>query len=59
MIETQEGQQSYEMPACNHFEEEMRYFVANHATHAEEWRNEFLNQTKVLMRIKEQGITTK
>ena len=59
VIETQEGQTSHQMPACNHFEEEMRYFVANYATHAEEWRNEFLNQTKVLMRIKENEIGVK
>ena len=59
VVETQEGQQSYTMPACNHFEEEMRYFVANYATHADEWRNEFLNQTEVLMRIKEQAIATR
>jgi predicted dehydrogenase len=58
IIETQEGKTSHQMPACNHFEEEMRYFVANHATHAEEWRNEFLNQTRVLMRIKESMIHT-
>ena len=52
-IETQEGIQQYTMPACNHFEEEMRYFVANYRTHAAEWRSEFLNQTRVLMQIKE------
>ena len=52
-IETQEGKQDYTMPACNHFEEEMRYFVANYATHAEAWRTEFLNQNAVLMKIKE------
>jgi predicted dehydrogenase len=57
-IETQNETKEYSMPACNHFEEEMRYFVANHATHAEEWRNEFLNQTRVLMRIKESMIHT-
>ena len=52
-IETQEGITQQTMPACNHFEEEMRYFVDNYATHAEAWREEFLNQTRVLMRVKE------
>ena len=47
------------MPACNHFEEEMRYFVANYATSAEAWREEFLCQTKVLMQIKENTINSK
>lgn len=58
-IETQEGVTMQSMPACNHFEEEMRYFVANCATKAEEWRNEFLNQNKVLMQIKEYSISNK
>lgn len=52
-IETQQGTEQFTMPACNHFEEEMRYFVANYTTHAREWREEFLNQTRVLMKIKE------
>ena len=52
-IETQEGITLHTMPACNHFEEEMRYFVANYATSTEAWRTEFLNQTRTLMRIKE------
>ena len=52
-IETQEGITQQTMPACSHFEEEMRYFVANCATSAEAWREEFLNQTRVLMRVKE------
>jgi len=51
-LETQEGKTDYTMPACNHFEEEMRYFVANYKTKAEEWRTEFLNQNNVLMNIK-------
>lgn len=51
-IETQDGITHQTMPACNHFEEEMRYFVANFATHAEAWREEFLNQTRVLMNVK-------
>lgn len=58
-IETQEGITTQSMPACNHFEEEMRYFVANCQTKIEEWRNEFLNQTKVLMQIKENTISNK
>lgn len=58
-IETQEEMKQYTMPACNHFEEEMRYFVANCTTKAEEWREEFLNQNKVLMQIKEMSIETK
>lgn len=58
-IETQEGVTKFEMPACNHFEEEMRYFVANYATKAEEWREEFLNQNKVLMEIKKNAINNK
>ncbi len=52
-IETQEGVMLHTMPACNHFEEEMRYFVANCTQKADEWRQEFLNQSKVLMQIKE------
>lgn len=55
-IETQEETKQYRMPACNHFEEEMRYFVDNYRTKAEEWRKEFLNQNKVLMEIKENTI---
>lgn len=58
-IETQEGVSHHTMPACNHFEEEMRYFVENCATHADEWRKEFLNQTRVLMSVKSNAITTK
>ena len=52
-IETQEGIRQQTMPACNHFEEEMRYFVANYATHADEWRQEFINQNDILMAVKE------
>ena len=58
-IETQDGITQHQMPACNHFEEEMRYFVANCATSAAAWRNEFLRQAKVLMQIKENIVTTK
>ena len=47
------------MPPCNHFEEEMRYFVANCTNKADEWREEFLNQNKVLMEIKETKINDK
>jgi len=55
-IETQDGKTNYTMPACNHFEEEMRFFVANCASKADEWRDEFLNQNKVLMEIKKNYI---
>lgn len=58
-IETQEGKQDYPMPACNHFEEEMRYFVANCDSKADEWRQEFLNQNSVLMDIKAKTISKK
>ena len=58
-IETQEGITQKAMPSCNHFEEEMRYFVANCATHSDEWRKEFLNQTRVLMSVKSNAITNK
>lgn len=58
-IETQDGKQDYPMPACNHFEEEMRYFVANCETKAGEWRLEFLNQNSVLMEIKKSSISKK
>lgn len=51
-IETQEETKQYIMPACNHFEEEMRYFVTNCGSKTDEWREEFLNQNKVLMAIK-------
>ena len=58
-IETQEETKQYRMPACNHFEEEMRYFVDNYRTKAEEWRKEFLNQNWVLMEIKKNTINDK
>ena len=51
--------EQFTMPACNHFEEEMRYFVTNYATHVEEWRKEFLNQTRVLVKIKDLEIVEK
>lgn len=56
-VETQEETKQFTMPACNHFEEEMRYFVVNCQTKAEEWRKEFLNQNKVLMEIKKHTIS--
>lgn len=58
-IETQEEKNEYTMPSCNHFEEEMRYFVENCKTKSVEWRAEFLNQNKVLMEIKSQTMNTK
>lgn len=58
-IETQEGVSQHMMPACNHFEEEMRYFVENCGTHADDWRQEFLSQTRVLMVVKNNAISTK
>lgn len=51
-IETQNETKEYTMPACNHFEEEIRYFVANYATLAVEWRKEFINQSKTIKLIK-------
>ena len=51
-IETQNETKAYIMPACNHFEEEIRYFVVNYAELASEWREEFLNQSKTLALIK-------
>ena len=51
-IETQNETIEYKMPVCNHFEEEMRYFVENYQLKAEEWRTEFLNQSKLLARIR-------
>ena len=51
-IETQNEKKELLMPACNHFEEEIRYFVLNHNSMALEWRNEFLNQNKILNEIK-------
>lgn len=53
-IETQTGIEHFKMPTCNHFEEEIRYFVVNCSQKAEEWRNEFLCQNRVLMEIKNQ-----
>ena len=58
-IETQDGTKQHTMPTCNHFEEEMRYFVANCTTHADEWRREFINQNNVLMKVKEFMVNTK
>lgn len=51
-IETQDDLTDYIMPACNHFEEEIRYFVSNCNKLAEEWRHEFKAQSKVLANIK-------
>lgn len=51
-IETQSDKTEYKMPLCNHFEEEMRYFVENYQVKAVEWREEFLSQSRVLMQIK-------
>ena len=51
-IETQNDKVEYSMPACNHFEKEIRYFAANYAELAAEWREEFLNQSRVLSTIK-------
>jgi len=56
IIETQNDKIEYTMPACNHFEEEIRYFVANCAILAAEWRNEFIAQSYVLNAVKNQGI---
>jgi len=58
-IETQDGKKEYNMPACNHFEEEMRFFVANCQTKSDEWREEFLNQNKVLMDVKKYSVYCK
>lgn len=55
-IETQEDLTDYIMPACNHFEEEIRYFVSNYKQFAKEWRNEFLAQSKILSIIKNTGL---
>ena len=54
-LETQEGTQSYTMPACNQFKEEMRYFAAHADSMAVAWREEFLRQNAVLAQIKEFG----
>lgn len=51
-IETQNETKEYSMPACNHFEEEIRYFVANYNQHSKEWKREFLAQSKVLATVK-------
>lgn len=58
-IETQEDTKHFTMPVCNHFEEEIRFFVSNCKNKAEEWRNEFLSQNKVLMEIKKSTIDEK
>lgn len=55
VVETQENTTHYTMPQCNHFVEEIRYFVANYQTCAEEWRREFVNQSVVLEKIKAFG----
>lgn len=54
-LETQEGTQSCTMPACNQFEEEMRYFATHADSMADVWREEFLKQNAVLARIKNFG----
>ncbi len=54
-VETQEKTFHYTMPQCNHFVEEMRYFVANCQSCAEAWRREFVNQNIVLEKIKAFG----
>ena len=54
-IETQSDFCEYTMPKCNHFEEEIKYFVANYEIKAQEWRAEFINQTSVLAKIKRVG----
>ena len=54
-VETQSDFYEYTMPKCNHFEEEIRYFVVNYQEKAIEWRVEFLNQTSVLAKIKRFG----
>ena len=51
-IETQNETKEYTMPACNHFEEEIRYFVANYNQYSKEWMREFLAQSKVLATVK-------
>lgn len=51
-IEKQEGTTRNEMPSCNHFIEEMQYYVTHVSTMAEPWREEFLAQSKVLTMIK-------
>lgn len=51
-IETQNETKEYIMPACNHFEEEIRYFVANYNQHSKEWKREFLAQSKALAMVK-------
>ena len=51
-IETQNETMEYTMPSCNHFEEEIRYFVANYNQHSKEWKREFLAQSKVLATVK-------
>lgn len=58
-VETQEGVQRYEMPKCNHFEAEMRFFVSKCGECAAEWRQEFLNQSKVLSQIKDREVAVK
>lgn len=51
-IETQDKKVEYLMPLCNHFEEEIRYFVSNCSSMVADWRVEFIKQSKVLMQIK-------
>ena len=51
-VETQSDFYEYTMPKCNHFEEEIRYFVVNYQEKAIEWRVEFLSQCFVLSKIK-------
>lgn len=54
-IETQEKTIDYTMPKCDHFIEEIRYFVANCRSRTEKWRREFVNQNMVLEKIKTFG----
>lgn len=56
-IETQDDKKELLMPACNHFEEEIKYFVSNYSSMAEAWRNEFLKQSSVLYLIKHQMVS--
>lgn len=58
-IETQDGKTEYQMPSCNHFEEEIRYFASNYSNMAEKWRTEFYNQSKTLSLIKDSVVEDK
>lgn len=51
-IETQDNKVEYIMPSCNHFEEEIRYFVSSCSSMVADWRVEFIKQSKVLMAVK-------